>query len=31
MIREFGSLANLFEAVPKDIAERCGVEVVQLF
>ncbi|HHY06058.1 MAG TPA: DNA repair protein RadC [Clostridia bacterium] len=25
MIREFGSLANLFEAVPKDIAERCGV------
>jgi DNA repair protein RadC len=25
MIRKFGSLANLFEAVPKDIAERCGV------
>jgi DNA repair protein RadC len=25
MIHEFGSLANLFEAAPKDIVKRCGV------
>lgn len=25
MIKEFGSLAGLFEADPKDISKRCGV------
>jgi DNA repair protein RadC len=25
MIKEFGSLAGLFEAEPKDISKRCGV------